>query len=99
MVECPNIFATVLTPLICSSYCEKISKVQGRTGIKIQRDKLLNREVFDTLLEAQVLVEAWRMEYNQSQATQLARLQTTGAGICVRNSLNTTGTNIGGWTS
>ena len=31
------------------------------------RDELLNREVFDTLLEAQVLVEAWRMEYNSSQ--------------------------------
>ncbi len=29
------------------------------------RDELLNREVFDTLLEAQVLVEAWRMEYNR----------------------------------
>jgi putative transposase len=29
------------------------------------RDELLNVEVFDTLLEAQVLVEAWRIEYNQ----------------------------------
>ena len=28
------------------------------------RDELLNREVFDTLLEAQVLVERWRQEYN-----------------------------------
>ena len=28
------------------------------------RDELLNREVFDSLLEAQVLVERWRREYN-----------------------------------
>lgn len=28
------------------------------------RDELLNREVFDTLLEAKVLVERWRREYN-----------------------------------
>lgn len=29
------------------------------------RDGLLNREIFDTLLEATVLVERWRKEYNQ----------------------------------
>jgi transposase InsO family protein len=29
------------------------------------RDESLNREVFDTLLEAQVLIERWRKEYNQ----------------------------------
>ena len=29
------------------------------------RDELLNREVFMTLREAQVLVERWRREYNQ----------------------------------
>ena len=29
------------------------------------RDELLNREIFETLLEAQVLTEAWRKEYNQ----------------------------------
>ena len=28
------------------------------------RAELLNREIFDTLLEAQVLVERWRHEYN-----------------------------------
>ena len=28
------------------------------------RDELLNREVFDTLFEAKVLVERWRREYN-----------------------------------
>lgn len=28
------------------------------------RDELLNREVFETLLEAKVLIEAWRIEYN-----------------------------------
>ncbi|MEE8574152.1 MAG: integrase core domain-containing protein, partial [Thermodesulfobacteriota bacterium] len=26
---------------------------------------LLNREIFDTLLEAKVLTENWRQEYNQ----------------------------------
>ena len=29
------------------------------------RDELLDREIFDTLLEAQVLTETWRKEYNQ----------------------------------
>jgi transposase InsO family protein len=29
------------------------------------RDELLNREVFNTLWEAQVLIEGWRQEYNQ----------------------------------
>lgn len=29
------------------------------------RDELLNREVFDTLAEAQVLIGQWRQEYNQ----------------------------------
>jgi transposase InsO family protein len=28
------------------------------------RDELLNREVFDTLVEAKALVEDWRKEYN-----------------------------------
>ncbi len=28
------------------------------------RDELLNREVFDTIVEAKVLVERWRVEYN-----------------------------------
>ena len=28
------------------------------------RDELLDREVFDTLLKAKVLVERWRYEYN-----------------------------------
>jgi transposase InsO family protein len=28
------------------------------------RDELLDREIFDTLLEAQVLIEGWRREYN-----------------------------------
>jgi len=29
------------------------------------RDELLNREIFYTLREAQVLIEGWREEYNQ----------------------------------
>jgi transposase InsO family protein len=28
------------------------------------RDEVLNREVFDTILETEVLVERWRREYN-----------------------------------
>ena len=28
------------------------------------RDELLNGEIFDTLLEAKVLIERWRVEYN-----------------------------------
>ena len=28
------------------------------------RDELLNREIFDTLLEAQILIEQWRVKYN-----------------------------------
>ena len=29
------------------------------------RDELLNREIFDSLFEAKLLVERWRKEYNQ----------------------------------
>jgi transposase InsO family protein len=29
------------------------------------RDELLNREIFTTLLEAKILIEGWRKEYNQ----------------------------------
>ena len=29
------------------------------------RDELLNGEIFDTLLEAKVIIECWRREYNQ----------------------------------
>jgi putative transposase len=29
------------------------------------RDELLNGEIFDTLLEAQVIIESWRRQYNQ----------------------------------
>jgi transposase InsO family protein len=28
------------------------------------RNELLNREIFDTLLEAKVIIENWRREYN-----------------------------------
>jgi len=31
----------------------------------IPLDEVLNRELFDTLLEAKVLTERWREEYNQ----------------------------------
>ena len=29
------------------------------------RDELLNREIFTTLIEAKILIEEWRKEYNQ----------------------------------
>ncbi len=29
------------------------------------RDELLNREIFTTLIEAKILIEGWRREYNQ----------------------------------
>jgi transposase InsO family protein len=29
------------------------------------RDELLNREIFTTLSEAQVLIENWKQDYNQ----------------------------------
>ncbi len=29
------------------------------------RDELLNREIFTTLMEAKILIEGWRKEYNQ----------------------------------
>jgi transposase InsO family protein len=29
------------------------------------RDELLNREIFTTLTETKVLIEAWRRDYNQ----------------------------------
>ena len=29
------------------------------------RDELLNREIFNTLTEANILIEQWRREYNQ----------------------------------
>ena len=31
------------------------------------RDELLNREVFTTLIEASILIEEWRKEYNQAR--------------------------------
>ena len=35
-------------------------------GIKL-RDELLDRELFDTLWEVQVLTEQWRREYNHQR--------------------------------
>jgi transposase InsO family protein len=41
---------------------EQRARHRARTG---RRDELLNREIFYTLKEARVLIEAWREEYNQ----------------------------------
>ena len=39
--------------------------LEGQTGDDgILRDELLNREIFNTLFEAQVLIERWRHYYN-----------------------------------
>ncbi len=32
------------------------------------RDELLNREMFETLREAQALIERWRRKYNQRRS-------------------------------
>jgi len=59
------------------------------------RDKLLDREVFDTLLEAKVLVERWRRHYNQVRPHSWLRpLPPLGTGWPKTNL--TTGTTIGG---
>ena len=57
------------------------------------RDELLNGEIFYTLAEAKILIEAWRRHYNSDetvmsgghykarrQTAQLARLSATGPG-------------------
>ena len=41
------------------------------------RDECLNRELFGTLAEARVIVESWRVEYNQERP-QLARQSNAG---------------------
>ena len=37
----------------------------GRTSDGKLRDELLHREIFTTLIEARILIEEWRKEYNQ----------------------------------
>ena len=49
--------------------CTSSRAVLGRTATSSSfngklRDELLEREIFDTLLEAKVLIERWRQEYN-----------------------------------
>jgi transposase InsO family protein len=39
----------------------------GESLIGRLRDKLLDRELFTSLLEAQVVTEDWRVEYNESR--------------------------------
>ncbi len=40
------------------------------------RDECLNREIFGSLLEAKVVVEQWRMEYNQDRPHSSLRYKT-----------------------
>ena len=42
------------------------------------RDELLDRAIFDTLLEAKVLTERWRAEYNTVHSAIGRQLQTLG---------------------
>jgi Integrase core domain len=61
----------------CDCTCAKLlANINSRNGTIIGgrsesfngklRDELLNREVFEAILEAQVLIEGWRKEYNQA---------------------------------
>ena len=44
------------------------------------RDELLNREVYETLREAQVLTQRWRREYNQVRPHSAFAYRASGAG-------------------
>ena len=44
------------------------------------RDELLNRELFDTLWETQILIEGWRKEYNTIRPHSALSLSAAGAG-------------------
>ena len=60
------------------------------------RDELLDREVFNTLHEVQVLVERYRRTYNQVRPHSFAGLQATSARNCdaPRSTSGTCWTNI-----
>jgi transposase InsO family protein len=45
------------------------------------RDELLDREVFDTLLEAKVLIGRWRKEYNTVRSHSSLGVPTPGPGV------------------
>ena len=73
------------------------------------RDELLNREIFDTLLEAKVLIERWRWEYNHVRphsslgyrppASEAKQAWPSGSAAprqaCMRGTNMTTGTKAG----
>ena len=44
------------------------------------RDELLNLEIFDTLLEAKILIERWRREYKSDLIQPLSSNPQYGAG-------------------
>ena len=52
-----------------------IESVNGKLRVE-----LLNVEVFDTLLEAKVLIERWRREYNTISTAQFSGIPSTGSG-------------------
>ena len=56
------------------------------------RDECLNRELFGSLLEAKVLIEQWRIEYNQQRPHSSLRYQTPAefADQCVQSALRAT---------
>ncbi len=56
------------------------------------RDELLNREIFDTLLEAKVLIERWRLEYNTQRPHSSLGYRPPAPEV------NSSGTNIDGGT-
>ena len=52
------------------SYCDYILrswKLVSKYCMIGSGDELLNREIFTTLAEARILIEAWRKEYNQER--------------------------------
>ncbi len=52
-------------PIACSRLASRWQLTDRQISGACMRDELLNGEIFDTLLEAQVLVERWRKHYNQ----------------------------------
>ena len=56
------VIASTVAPMIFPQPLQRAASAKSFNG-KL-RDELLEREIFDTLLEAKVLIERWRHEYN-----------------------------------
>ena len=60
------------------------------------RDELLNREVFTTLIEAKILIEEWRKEYNQVRPHSALNYRPPAPETITVDSNLTSGTTNGG---